>query len=253
MSAVSIGIFLRPLANGTLDREGIRNYVSAVEAAGARAELVAWRNTPPDDVLSKLDGLLVPGGAEVDPALYGESRKCEQTENFSPQFDRFVVGCLRRAYAQRMPVLGICRGQQIMNVAAGGTLIQSINKFMKRPPTLRIEHRQQTINGMEHEMGPSHTVRVEPHIEGRGTALYRLYAETSLSVNSFHRQAISGVAPIFAAVAWAPDGVVEAIERKDCPQQWGVQWHPEKQRLVDPSSNRIFDKLVADAREWPSI
>lgn len=242
-SEIRVGVFCRPLAGSENDVAGIKKYCDAVTDAGGTVDRITLDGNRPEDVVGRVDALLFPGGAEVDPALYGATRTWSPSKNFNPDFDRFQIACAQLAFAAGIPLLGICRGQQVLNVAAQGTLLQDIDRDVRRPQGLRIEHRQQRIPGLEEDLGPTHVVRLQP-----GSVLHALFETTSLAVNSFHHQAVATVAPLFAAVAWSPDGVIEGIERKDLPCQIAVQWHPERQRQLDPVWNRLFDKLVYDGR-----
>ncbi len=180
---------------------------------------------PEDEVSPEhFSGLVIPGGADIDPAFYGQTASCEvDVSALDPAFDRFQLEWTRRALDLGQPMLGICRGLQVMNVAAGGTLIQHVaNHFFP-------EQRRHHIHGLRQKAG-SH--------------LARLLDSPQLQVNSVHHQALDRVAEGFAEVAWAPDGVIEAIENQARPWQRGVQFHPEDLSESLPFQ-RLFDDLLS--------
>ena len=172
-------------------------------------------------VLSRLDAIVVTGGrADFDPALYGEAPhpKAHAPDRFRDRFD-FTV--LRHAAAQRIPVLGICRGEQAINVCFGGSLYQHIpDYFDGKNGKPAVAHTRYPYSGAATNP-PTHTVDIVP-----GTKLARLLGTNTLAVASHHHQAVKRVAPGFRVSAYAPDGVVEAIEGIDLPMI-GVQFHPE--------------------------
>jgi putative glutamine amidotransferase len=169
----------------------------------------------PGDVLGRVDGILLTGGADVDPAFYDQP-KHESTE-IDPQRDAFEVPLSRAALAADLPMFAICRGVQVLNVAAGGTLVQDIPT--QAPTTIEhsVTHQRDAL---------AHDVQVMP-----GTRLAALLdtpqSPETCSVNSRHHQAVGDVAPSFVVSAVSPDGIVEAIERPDAAFCVGVQWHPE--------------------------
>jgi putative glutamine amidotransferase len=190
------------------------DYVESVRAAGGEAVLLS-NDDDPADVLQRVDGILLTGGADVDPTLYDQPKHLS-TET-DPKRDAFEVPLSRAALASDAPVFAICRGVQVLNVAAGGTLVQDIPT---QAPTT-IEH------SVTHQRDArAHDVEVKP-----GTRLASLLAGAQASetcpVNSRHHQAVGTVAPSFVVSAVSPDGIVEAIERPDARFCLGVQWHPE--------------------------
>jgi len=208
--------------------------IHAVAEAGGVPVLIP--NAGDEDKLAAaldlVDGLYLPGGNDVDPHLYGEEPLRGMGE-FDPDWDALDVTAAKMALERGLPILAICRGVQVLNVAAGGTLYQDIPSQI--PGSLK--HRQE---------GPrwaaSHGIRLEPD-----SRLARLFGTTSLRVNSFHHQAVKNVAPGFRATAKAPDGVVEAIERVEGPFVVGVQWHPELMVSRDPTHRVLFSAFVEAA------
>lgn len=186
-------------------------------------------------VLDRIDALVLTGGGDVDPGLYGEAPHA----SFSPAEpgrDAFELELTRGALERGLPLLAICRGIQVLNVAAGGSLVQDIPSQV--PGAL--EHRVSTPPS-----AIAHEVWVTP-----GSALASLMAERldedALLVNSRHHQAVARLAPGFVATATAPDGVIEAIEGPDLPFCLGVQWHPENFWRTG-EFRALFEALVSKA------
>jgi putative glutamine amidotransferase len=195
------------------------NYIHAVEIAGGLPLMSPVSRDPSllEDYFATLDGLLLPGGMDVDPVHYGEEPH-KLLEEVDPVRDETELYLTKRALKEDMPILGICRGAQLMNVAAGGSLFQYIGS---QSPNEVIRHFQDFA-----QEWPSHSVEVKPD-----TLLFRIIPERKLRVNSYHHQAVRRVAPDFRVAATAPDGIVEAIESTIHSFALGVQWHPEL--LVD--------------------
>jgi putative glutamine amidotransferase len=189
----------------------------------------------PDDLtdhyLDLCDGFIFSGGGDIDPRFYGEAPS-PHIEPFDAERDRFEITLLKKAVASGKPVLCICRGLQVLNVAYGGTLIQDLATEWKQP----ILHDQKIPR-----VQTSHSVRLL-----EDSRLSRLLGgKTSLFVNSLHHQAIKALAPGFRAVAFAPDGVIEAVESDTSSRIFGVQWHPESLTAGgDPLMRRLFQTFV---------
>ncbi|MEO7103511.1 MAG: gamma-glutamyl-gamma-aminobutyrate hydrolase family protein [Gemmatimonadaceae bacterium] len=210
-------------------------YLTALENARLVPTIAApLHNTAAADaVMERLDGLVLTGGADVNPALYGE-RPHPKLGQISDIRDGWEIALARAAQFRKKPVLAICRGVQILNVALGGTLLQDL-------PT---EH-PSDINHDPDQPRDSRTHPIELATESR---LGRALGVTRLSVNSIHHQAIARVAPGFRIVATAPDGVVEGVESAADSTWWcvGVQWHPEE--LISTEENWDRDIFAAFAR-----
>ena len=194
-----------------------QNYVRALAAAGAEP-VVSW-NTEDGEACQ---GLLLPGGADLDPDLYQAPNQGSQ--GVDRALDEAEIALVRRFVAANRPILGICRGMQLLNVAFGGTLIQDL-------PTAQA-HRWR-------EADQRHMVRAAP-----GSFLAGLYGE-SFPVNSAHHQAADRLGRGLEAVQWTPDGVVEALEHRTLPV-WAVQWHPE--RLPGEMGRRLFGAFLERCR-----
>jgi putative glutamine amidotransferase len=192
------------------------DYIASVEQAGARARVLEVSESP-RKILGEIDGLLLTGGGDVDPVLYGQDRYA-LVEDAEPGRDEFELDLARRAMGADLPVLAICRGAQVLNVAAGGTLIQDI-------PSTVVSDLAHSIK--EPKDAVSHSVRV-----ALGSRLEQALGAAvdpahMCRVNSRHHQSIDRLGSGLVSSATAPDGVVEAIERVDAGFCVGVQWHPE--------------------------
>ena len=199
------------------------DYVRAVEKAGGRALLV-----PPDDegneeVLDALDGLVFSGGGDLTPETYGAEAD-PATKGTNPERDRGELALLNAALARDLPVLAICRGIQVLNVARGGEIVQHL------PDVLGHEEHREVVGEWS-----EHTVRVDPSSR---------LEEVKGSVKSHHHQGLGRIGEGLREVAWAEDGVVEAVEDPDKPFVVGVLWHPEVSE-----DQRLFDQLVEAARQ----
>ena len=193
-----------------------------MEAAGAEPVVLASGTVE----LGSVDGLLLPGGWDVDPALYGEEADAA-VGPIDPELDRTEVELFRQARATGLPVLGICRGQQVINVALGGSLFQHID-----------DHDQRAL-GRAHL---AHRVAVDPASE-----LARAAGETTLEVNSLHHQAVRSLAPGLRTTARGDDGTVEGIESDD-GLVVAVQCHPEELAGDLPWARSLFERFVGRAR-----
>lgn len=191
------------------------SYVESVEAAGGTPIILPMTQDRLvlDAVLELLDGLLLTGGQDVGPQHYGEEPHA-RLQTVDPLRDITEMYLARKALAADLPLLAICRGQQVLNVAAGGSLVQDIHSLIG-PECLR--HFQETT-----EEVATHKVRVH-----EGTKLLEITGESQVMVNSYHHQCVKKVAPGFVINATATDGVVEGVESTTHTFALGVQWHPE--------------------------
>ena len=201
------------------------NYVSMVARGGGLPFLLPLAATREEalELLDRVDGLLLTGGEDIDPALYGQASRPSTNPGSRVRIDSDLHGA-RAARERGKPALGVCLGIQIMNVAFGGTLLQHIPEDV---PGAR-QHEEAESGATEHP------VLIEP-----GSLLARVLGVETAVVNSYHHQAVAKPAPGFRVSARSPEGIVEAIEREDHPFYLGVQWHPERmpesavtQRLV---------------------
>ncbi len=209
------------------------DYRASLEEAGARI-----RELTPDAALpAALDGcsgLMLTGGPDVDPREYAEPDR-HPTVEVDPVRDRYELALAREALARDLPVLAICRGAQVLNTAAGGTLLQDIPSLV---PAALHHRRDQPKDALAHEVAVA-----------RGTCLWtlltsRLDARGTIAVNSRHHQSVKAPAPGFVVAAVSPDGVIEAIEKPGARFCVGVQWHPENFRSGGEFKT-LFEAFVA--------
>jgi putative glutamine amidotransferase len=210
-----------------------QSYVRAVSRAGAAPLLIPHLT---DEVRLRavydlLDGVLLPGGPDIDPAHYGE-RIHEKCQTIDARRDEMELMLSHWAVAEGKPILGICRGIQMVNVAEGGSLYQDIEA--------------QVPAAERHDWKPGYARNYRPHTVtiAAETRLAAIVETTDMPVNSFHHQALKGIAPGFIVTARAPDGIVEAVEAENHPFALAVQWHPEELADDDPRAQHLFDALV---------
>ena len=216
----------------TLDRDASRreenDYVRALVAAGvARAAIdVVGPGRLPDE---PFDGLLLGGGCDVEPARYGREPLPDAKLELDAQRDETDFAFLTRARAESVPVFGICRGLQVINVAFGGTLVQDLPSLRPSP--------------VVHQRPPRETTRLDHPVSVRpGTRLAKIARAAEIRVNSRHHQAIEALAPGLAVSAEAADGLIEAVETAGV---LAVQWHPENLSASDPVSQCLFEDFVS--------
>jgi putative glutamine amidotransferase len=213
------------------------DYVSSVEASGGRVRVLEVSESPAQ-VVKEIHGLLLTGGGDIDPVFYGEQRHDSITDA-EPGRDEFEIDLARRALDARMPILAICRGSQVVNVAAGGTLVQDIPSAVQTDLTHTLDTPTTAI---------AHEVRIAP-VSRLGRALGpAVTAAGSCVVNSRHHQAVGRLGRGLEAVANAPDGVIEAIEAPEADFCVGVQWHPENFHATGEFKS-LFDAFVRSARQ----
>lgn len=215
-----------------------RSYYEAVERSGGTALLLpnTGRLDKIREYLSMVDGILVSGGNDVDPIFYGERKKAGNL-SITRERDLFEIALVRRAKTVRVPVLAICRGMQLVNVAFGGSLYQ---------------HFRFEAGFIDHTLKGSVRYRKRhPVIIKEGSRLFAVIGRAKIMTNTDHHQMIKKIAPGFVATAWSKrDGAIEAIESRGSHYFLCVQWHPEL--MIDRNSKALFDSLVETAREFGS-
>lgn len=212
-------------------------YINAVSKAGGIPILLPCL-TDENDIrahLTLLDGLVISGGPDADPRYFGEE-PASGLGAVNPAMDAYEVPLIQKALDMDMPILGICRGEQMLNIAAGGTLIQHIPAVLPGA----IKHRQEAPRHY-----PTHTIHV-----ATGTRLADMLGDGLTRVNSFHHQSVLDLAPGFVCSAVAPDGIIEAIESTNHTFAVGVQWHPEGMWEAEFNYDSLFNTFVKAARDY---
>lgn len=194
----------------------ITDYLESIRRAGGEPVEVEAKGETPAAIVARVGGVLLTGGGDVDPGLYGEARHATY-EAAEPGRDEFEIALARAAVEADKPLLAICRGMQVLNVAMGGTLVQDIPTEVAGALTHAITEPRFAI---AHEVWVSKDSRL-------WTIMSDKLDGESLQVNSRHHQGVKLVAPGFQVSATAPDGVIEAMERPDGTFCVAVQWHPE--------------------------
>lgn len=226
----------RPMIGLTLSDKSAANlnsnkYIETIQAAGGDVKLIPNNSTV--DELEEFrricDGVLLSGGGDIDPLLYGQQPH-HATHTINMNRDRVEFGLVHLALDSNWPILGICRGHQMLNVALGGTLFQDI-------PTVCASDIRHQVN----DLYPAHTIQIEA-----STKLHQILDQDSIQVNSRHHQAIQDLASDLRVTARSSDGLIEGIELPGHPYFIGVQWHPEN--LQDHEEHkRIFESFIAAA------
>lgn len=208
-------------------------YAEAVEKAGGLPLLLPYRSdlSQVPHYLDTLDGVVLAGGDDLDPSLFGEERHL-MAKAIDPDRQQFELALLTEIERRATPVLGICLGSQLMNVHRGGSLHQFLPDLDRGEP---IEHRRLD------DWGTRHAVTVE-----RQSNLAHLLGKTALECNTSHKQSVNRPGHGLRVVAMAPDGVIEATEDPSFPFYIGVQWHPERQH-TEADHLRLFEGLVMAA------
>jgi putative glutamine amidotransferase len=211
-----------------------RSYVEAVQSAGALAVMLAPDELlleDPSEALDLIDGLMLAGGADIDPASYGAERHPETVETV-PERDRFEIALVRAAVERDMPVLGICRGMQLINVAYGGTLLQHLPERFGHHEHLRVAG---TFDGADHDVDLL-----------AGSLAARAAGETHHATKSHHHQGVDRLGEgLCITGSSSMDGLPEAIEMPGRRFVLGVQWHPEAD-----ATSRVVEALVAEAERY---
>ena len=212
-------------------------YQSVLKAGGIPFIIPPFSETDNlSELLDQLDGIIFSGGGDIDPLLLGEE-PIKELHSITPQRDLQELLLARLAYDRQIPMLGICKGIQVINAALGGTLYQDIHTQMEGT---RIKHSQD----LDREY-PSHTVSISPD-----SILEKLFGK-QLAVNSFHHQACKDIAQGLKVTATSPDGVIEAIESSEFKSVLGIQWHPETYVLRNSHEMLpIFQWLIQESSEF---
>ena len=216
-----------------------QRYINTLVAAGA----IPWMIPLVDEatlrgVFDALDGVFLPGGADIDPVSYGGEKHalCDRTD---PERDRVELLLARWALAEEKPVLGVCRGMQLINVAAGGSLYQDLAEQM--PGSIKHDYFPYSAENYARDH-LAHTVAVQPN-----SRVARLFGEGAVEVNSMHHQGVRDLGDGLRATAVSPDGLIEAIEHDGSGYVFAVQWHPEALTDNDAHSREMFEDFISAA------
>ena len=207
------------------------DYVDSVRRSGACPILLPPGEEDLDSWLELVDGIIFPGGGDIEPSRYGGGEH-EAIYMVDPERDTTEFALLEKVLDSGLPTLGICRGTQLLNVALGGTLVDHLPDHVGEEIAHSLPPREPT----------PHAIRVE-----KGSGLAEILGETEFDAESWHHQAIREIAPGLTAVAQAPDGTIEAVEKKDHPWLYAVQWHPELTAAREPLQQRLFNALTEAA------
>lgn len=242
MNRPLIAVAGRLAAAGRVSRSEIafagRVYLDAVHRAGGEPLTLSPRELRHDEalnLLSRFDGLVLMGGSDVDPHLYGQHRQ-PHVYGVNPVQDHFEMALVHAAIEMKLPTLAICRGIQLVNVALGGTLYQHIGDL----PGVIAHAPDKFPAGQDYVL---HDVTVTPR-----TKLSKALGADKVRVASFHHQGLDEVATSLKVVAQSEDGLVEGLEHTGSGQ-WliGVQWHPEDTAATDPHQQSLYDSLIRQA------
>jgi putative glutamine amidotransferase len=232
---------------GTANHAWLRfDYLHAISKAHGLPSIIAPGFTNPldeaealaDEILDNCDGLLLSGGTDVDPEIFGEQPHTCLGRVDGPR-DPFEITLAREAIRRDMPVLGICRGLQVLNVALGGTLVQDIPSDV---PSAGV-----------HATGEDRLEIPHTAIIAEGTMLHGLLGVTELGVNSFHHQSAKDIGRGLIVSAKAADGIVEGLEMPDRTFVVSVQWHPENFWKTSPAFDGLFEGFVAAAGRFSRL
>ncbi|MEG0833366.1 MAG: gamma-glutamyl-gamma-aminobutyrate hydrolase family protein [Oscillospiraceae bacterium] len=221
------------LGSGIVRKYLQHKYTTALKRAGAEVRILQWstKSETVEEYVQGCDGFLFPGGDDINPVLYNEKKQtwcgavCDERDDFE-------LRLLERSKMTGKPVLGICRGAQLINAAFGGSLFQDILHDTQKA---EIEHWN-----VKKRAQKVHSIDI-----AEGSLLENITAlQSKFEVNTMHHQAINRLAEGFRASAVAPDGIIEAIEKKDCRFFLAVQWHPEFLASKFEEHRRIFDAFV---------
>lgn len=219
-----------------------QKYVTTLASVGAVPFIIPLL----DDMVTlraiydQLDGIFLCGGLDVDPSNYNGHRH-PLTGRTDLDRDRTELQLVKWAMVDEKPVFGVCRGIQIINVASGGTLYQDITNEV--PDTMK--HDYFPVQGRYPRDLLIHSIQVDEE-----STLGRMLGVRSAKVNSMHHQSIENLGAGLAPTAWAPDGVIEAVESQGEHYMMGVQWHPEELAATDPRMRRLFANFIRESRQF---
>jgi len=218
------------------------DYIKSLIKAGALPFIVAKSfgvcdiEELADDICQRADGLMLIGGGDIEADLFGQI-PIENLKDLNRERDEFEIALVKKAIEKDIPIFGICRGAQILNVALGGTLVQDIPTQIENPLEHMITHNRKL---------PVHKVKLS-----KESILSEVFLSDVIEVNSVHHQAVGDIAEKLSISATSEDGVIEAVEMYDKPFVLGVQWHPENMAFGENTLwMRLFNKFTDAAKEY---
>jgi putative glutamine amidotransferase len=213
------------------------NYIKSVYLAGGLPVIIPILNNEEDifDYVDMVDGILFTGGADIAPLYYGEN-PIKQISTVYANRDEQELAMFKRAYKINKPIFGICRGNQLINVALGGTLYQDI--YAQVDGVLGHDPAESPVDELFHSVNIL-----------KDSNLYNIFKTEKLNVNSFHHQAIKDLAPNLKVIAKSSEGIIEAVECEDRNFLLGVQWHPEDLTIKYPIFLELFKSFVDACRK----
>jgi len=242
---ILISSFREPSAHGgDLERDAAESsYVSAVLAANGNPLVVPYGAKYEDitELALIADGLLLPGGGDIEPAHYGQDLH-EKTENVSKERDELELSLVKAFLEKRKPIFGVCRGAQILNVAMGGSLCSDIECETNEP----LHHwKKEGLSAADQFPEDSHSIEIEDD-----SVLAEFFGLKETVVNSLHHQSIKAVASGLRIGARSNDGIIEGIESVHMNERWllGVQWHPEAILERHPENKILFERFIEASR-----
>ncbi len=238
---------MKPIIGVTLDKDSGEGFfyekinecnLKALIASGAIPLMlpITGNDDLIDDYLNIVDGLYFSGGNDINPLIFGED-PIKEIGGIDYCRDEFEMKLFKKAAAKNMPVLGICRGEQVINVASGGTLYQDIYS------------QKEGTNAHSPKFSPSSTYAYHKVNIIKDSKLYNIFKTDEIGVNSLHHQAVKDVAKGFKITAYAADGTIEAIESEEHSFIVGIQWHPEIMFERYPEFLKIFEALVQASKK----
>ncbi|MDD5935443.1 MAG: gamma-glutamyl-gamma-aminobutyrate hydrolase family protein [Clostridiales bacterium] len=213
-------------------------YFQSIRDAGGVPILLPLHNDSKElgDLLSRLDGVLFTGGPDVNPSYFDEEA-IPECGAIVPERDELEINLVRMCMERKLPILGICRGIQVLNIALGGDIYQDLGAQFQKNQELRIAHSQKSERATK-----THKVKIE-----YGTLLSRILNKEEIWVNSFHHQSVRKIADGVTVAATSSDGLTEAITMEDYPFFLGVQWHPEEMYETDKNAQKLFNEFIIAA------
>lgn len=212
-----------------------RTYLSTPDSTIELVSLYDLSADSVEKVLARASGIVLTGGEDVHPSHYGQANRVDLCGDIDEARDQLEFRMLSYAEEHDLPLLGICRGQQMMTVAGKGSLIADIPSQVPQA----LSHRNEGE-------GPAaeHEVQIVP-----GTLLHEITGVSQGRVNSYHHQCAEQVVPPLRTNAQAPDGIIEGVERPEGPFWLGVQWHPERMPYSDPLAGKIVERFIGEVKQ----